>query len=254
MCNGCTDRTREVALEYPGVHVVEIENTGKHFALNEGDRLAGQVFPRFYCDADVRIDADSITALVERLSAGDVLAAGPYADFETAGRSWGMRQYVKSLYSPIVATWSESHLVGRGMYGVSRAGRERFDEFPALIADDKFFDDHFSTDEKVVVHDARVTIWTTNTLAELIRSEARVVHGNRQISKFHADESHRGSLGEIATPGPTSTHHPARTIRQWLKDFRFKDALPLAVYVSVKLLSRLHLAMMSMRRRKIGWR
>jgi len=254
VCNGCTDRTREVAMEYPGVEAVEIDQTGKHFALNEGDRLAGQIFPRFYCDADVQISSSSISSLVECLSSGGVLAAGPSADFETAGRSWGMRLYVKSLHGPIVANWADSHLVGRGMYGVSRAGRERFLEFPSLIADDKFFDDHFTSSEKVVVRDARVTIWTTNTLSELIRNEARVVQGNRQMSKFHAERMHDETSGGAVVALEEPTHHPAATIRQWLKEFRFRDALPLAVYVSVKLLSRLYLATMAVRRKSVGWR
>lgn len=254
VCNGCTDRTREVALEYPGVDVVEIERTGKHFALNEGDRLAGQVFPRFYCDADVRINATSIVRLIECLNNGEVLAAGPFAKFETAGRSWGMRQYVKSLYSPIVANWSDAHLVGRGIYGVSRAGRERFDEFPALIADDKFFDDRFTSAEKLVVREAVVTIWTTNDLRELIRSEARVVEGNRQMSSFHNQELLDDASGAGTVVDNRPVHHPATTLRQWVKDVRLEECVPIAVYVMVKLVSRLYLVMLALRRKSIRWR
>ena len=37
VCNGCTDRTSEVAREYVGVDVIDISARGKHHALNEGD-------------------------------------------------------------------------------------------------------------------------------------------------------------------------------------------------------------------------
>ena len=61
VCNGCTDRTAEVARGFPDVHVEELPSGGKPAALNAGDRCVS-TFPRFYVDADVVTTSDSGSA------------------------------------------------------------------------------------------------------------------------------------------------------------------------------------------------
>jgi glycosyltransferase involved in cell wall biosynthesis len=115
ICNGCTDRTREVAEAYEGIRVVEIEEVGKHFALNEGDRLAGDIFPRLYCDADVGIDANSLTRLIEELTTDKAIAAGPNVQYGVDGCSWGVKKYYQALGTPIMVQWLDLLLMGRGL-------------------------------------------------------------------------------------------------------------------------------------------
>jgi glycosyltransferase involved in cell wall biosynthesis len=255
ICNGCTDRTRQVAEEYEGVRVVEIENIGKHFALNEGDRLAGDIFPRLYCDADVGIDAGSLLRLVERLTTDVSIAVGPEVRYGVEGRSWGVKQYFKALETPLMAEWLDEKLMGRGVYGASREARKRFGEFPPLYADDDFFNAQYADTEKVVVQSAVVTIWTPTTLRELLKTETRVALGNRQFDAFLEEGMNaRGvdvTVSEISRGGFVKR---LGTLRQWTRSLRPSDYLPLAMYLFVVGMTRIYLALHKLGRQKVAWR
>jgi glycosyltransferase involved in cell wall biosynthesis len=255
ICNGCTDSTREVAETYAGIHVVEIEEVGKHFALNEGDRLAGDIFPRLYCDADVGLDANSLKRLVETLTTTKAVAAGPNVQYGVDGCSWGIKQYYKALGTPIMEKWLDLHLTGRGLYGASSEARKRFESFPPLYNDDDFFNSRYDVTERVVVPGAVVTIWTPTTMRELLIAETRVAMGNRQFNAFLKKE--RGDNGvdsisaEFVRSGLTKK---LKTLRQWTRDIRFTDFIPIAVYLSVTGTTRVNLALQTIRRRQVSWR
>ena len=70
VCNGCTDRTADVARGYgDGVRVIETPVASKTAALNLGDaRVSG--FPRFYVDADVVLPIASIRRIAASPSRG----------------------------------------------------------------------------------------------------------------------------------------------------------------------------------------
>jgi len=62
LCNGCTDRTADVARRFePRVTVVDLPQPSKQAALKHGDTLA-TVFPRLYIDSDVEIRAADVRA------------------------------------------------------------------------------------------------------------------------------------------------------------------------------------------------
>jgi glycosyltransferase involved in cell wall biosynthesis len=115
VCNGCTDRTREVAEGFEGIRVVEIEDVGKYFTLNEGDRLASDVYPRLYRDADIRMGLSSLTRWVDQLATDRVIAAGPTVRYGVDGCSWEIRKYYQALEIPIMTKWLDLHFVGRGI-------------------------------------------------------------------------------------------------------------------------------------------
>jgi len=86
----------KVAQEYEGVTVVDIQDVGKHFALNEGDRLAGNIFPRFYCDADFQIDTESIIQMIDFRSVDDAIVGGLHATFGYAHRPRSVQKFYEA--------------------------------------------------------------------------------------------------------------------------------------------------------------
>lgn len=255
VCNGCTDRTREVAEGYDGVVVVEIEDAGKHLALNEGDRLSGDTYPRLYCDADIQISAASITALVEALTTDDVRVAGPSVRFDDKKSTWSVKLFYRALESPTTSRWLSGHLVGRGLYGASRAARRRFGSFPALFADDLFFDSQFTPSEKVTLLDAEVTLWVPANLRDLIRGEVRVAQGNQQygvaqgIERATSDPILKQRDELEATPKIETSER-----RSSLKELRIKDIFPVLFHLGILVIAKMILSSKKLRGHQIHWR
>jgi glycosyltransferase involved in cell wall biosynthesis len=254
ICNGCSDRTREVAEEYAGITVATIDDAGKHFALNEGDRLAHDIFPRLYCDADVRIEASSVTAMIQALTTNATVVAGPEVEYGTDKSSWGIKKYYQALKSPILSKWLSVHLSGRGLYGASQEARKRFDYFPPLLADDKFFDSQYRDDEKQTVSGCNVVVSVPTTLRRLIRSEARVAKGNEEFASYLEVRHINLASGNAASrPSVHRNIERLRTLREWATELRRRDWIPMAVYLYVTCMARLYLAVAKARRRQVKW-
>jgi glycosyltransferase involved in cell wall biosynthesis len=255
VCNGCTDRTRQVAEEYAGVVAVEIDGAGKYLALNEGDRLAGDVYPRLYCDADLRLSPSSIIALVEALTTEEVKVAAPRVRYAVEESTWMVRMYFRALESPVITRWHSEHLVGRGLYGASRAARRRFESFPALFADDLFFDSQFGSTEKVIPPDAIATVWVPVNLRQLIRGEVRVASGNR---RYRAAERGEGGITDHAATRRDRFElrlgDRITALRRWRRDLRGVDLVPVFVYLVIVAAARTTLAAKKLAGRQVHWR
>jgi len=181
VCNGCTDRTAEVAREFgPPVRVLEVPAACKTAALNAAD-AAATGFPRFYVDADVVLDLQSIRAMAARLERGDVHYATPTLRLDLSQSSWAVRTFYR--------VWTQlpynqvGGQVGTGVYALSRVGRERFDRFPDVINDDGFVRFSFAPHERTAVVGAVSRVTPPCTLAALIRAKTRVRAGHRQLQR-----------------------------------------------------------------------
>lgn len=177
VCNGCTDRTAEVARGF-GVEVSELAEPSKAAALAHGDSLA-RYYPRLYVDADVDLDVPAVRALCAALD-GDVLAAGPRRELVLDQASVLVRAYY--------AVWSRlpqvrTGLFGRGVVAVSAAGHERTRALPAVMSDDLAMSEAFAPSERAVVDEAVVTIRGPRTLRDLLRRRIRVATGNTQLDQ-----------------------------------------------------------------------
>jgi glycosyltransferase involved in cell wall biosynthesis len=187
-CNGCTDRTAVVAAGFSGVMVVTIGDASKVAALNAGDAAAGDVFPRLYIDADVRVDLEAVRAVAEALDTDLPRAAAPRMRAIVAGRPAVVRGFYRVFME---LPWVTDNLVGSGFYGVSRAGRARFGAFPDLINDDLVVRELFRSDERICVAAHEFAIETPRTTSALVRAKARVSRGVGEYAEL-AEAARRG--------------------------------------------------------------
>lgn len=221
VCNGCTDRTAEIARTYSGVRVVEGERASKTWALNEGDRKAS-LWPRLYLDADIEISPDTVHSLFATLAQQGVLAARPSSVYDVSEASALVRSYYRAR-SRIASL--HTHLWGAGAYAMTRAGRERFPDFPDVISDDLWIDLQFEQHEKAVSDSAPpVVVRTPRNVRTLVRVLRRGYRGNRAL----AHDAH--ALG--ASPASSYACDLAASTRSPLQ---LVDAL---TYVSVSLVAR----------------
>ena len=222
VCNGCTDTTAEEARRFgPPVQVIETPIAGKTEALNLGD-AAATGFPRIYVDADVVVTSEVLTALVERLRAGDALICSPTGSIDTSRCSWPVRAYFETRSRLPSAL---EGIGGSGVYAVSREGRARFDTFPPVIADDAFARFHFTPAERATLTSAKSTVFAPRTLGALIRVRSRIYCGNAELSERF--------------PG-LNTHKTTANLRGMLKLVREPRFWPgAAIYALVCVIARL---------------
>ena len=179
VCNGCTDRTAEIARRFlPASFVIESEVASKTHALNLGDQ-ACHGFPRVYIDADIVITVDAIQSLVRRLERGDVLAVAPTPVINLAGCSWPVRKYYE-IRSRLPS--SREGIGGSGVYALSKAGRERFAHFPAVIADDIYVRLQFKPAERETLRSVESTVFPPRTISQLAAVRTRAYAGLSQIA------------------------------------------------------------------------
>ncbi len=190
VCNGCQDRTAEVAREFPGVLVRELTQASKTAALRDAESVA-RPGPLLYLDADVELTA---RAAVDTLAAlgKDVLAGRPPHRFDSSRASKVVQRWyaVRERLPSIART-----LWGAGCYGLSEAGRARFGEFPEVIADDLFVDTLFGTDEVTIIATDPVVVRTPRECADLIRIMRRS-YRTQQVHGAHATTPLRISVGQ----------------------------------------------------------
>lgn len=222
VCNGCTDATADVAAAVGGaVHVLSIPKASKIAALNAGDERASH-FPRFYVDADIIPGDGVIDALADALDSGPALIVAPAVRYDASASSWPVRSYLR-IWSQLPSV--KNDVVGRGMYALSRAARERFASFPEVLGDDHYIRDLVSPAERRVVESVSNTVVLPHSYSDLLRRKIRVHAGNRALDR--ADE--------------VSRHRAARRRHEWLSVVRGQPRLVTDVpaYLGVALLSRL---------------
>jgi hypothetical protein len=179
VANGCTDDTAEVAAGFgTSVNVVSTPVPSKSAALRLGDEKAAG-FPRLYVDADVELDTAGARALAAALAEPGVLAAAPEREVVLAGRPLVVRWYYEFWQElPVV----RAGLFGRGVIGVSAAGKQRLGEIPDVLGDDLAASVAFDPAERRVVAGARVRVHAPRTAADLLRRRTRSVLATEQLA------------------------------------------------------------------------
>jgi len=194
VCNGCRDDTAERARRFgQSVTVIEIDEASKPAALRAGDRHL-RTFPRLYLDADVVLSGRTARQVLSALARHGAVAARPPFRYDTSRSSALVRRYYRTRERLTIVTRS---IWGAGVYGLSALGRARFSEYPDIIADDLFVDQHFHPGELEIVGDAPVVVVAPANLSDLLKVRRRVYRG--------ATENHALELVEGARPTTWST-------------------------------------------------
>lgn len=222
VCNGCQDRTADIARGFPGVRVLELTQPSKAAALRAGERVAGSG-PRIYLDADVELTGRAAVATLEALRDG-ALAGRPPRRFETDRAGRLVRRWYRiraDLPSVSRALW------GAGCYALSPEGRSRFEEFPDVEADDLFIHSLFTPGEITIVGTDPVVVRTPRTLGDLLKIRRRAYRtqlptrgGDRPVALSAGQQEQARELRHLVATDPR----------------RLPDAL---VYASVIVLARI---------------
>jgi hypothetical protein len=152
--------------------LIEVAEASKATALNAGDRVV-ETYPRLYLDADVELTVGGARALASVLQAEEPLIAFPQRELQQAAASPAVRLYLRT-WEALQRARGEG--IGAGVYAVNRAGRERFGDFPPVIADDLYVFNLFQRRERRAA-DCTVKVWPPATMSELISVLARVAVG-----------------------------------------------------------------------------
>lgn len=179
-CNGCKDDTAQIAAGFgEPVKVVQTQTASKIAALNLGDANASG-FPRIYLDADVVVDLDTIEAVAAVLQTDQPLAAAPKMRVDMSRSSWAVKAFYRIwLKQP----YHQQGLIGGGFYAVSQAGRARFLEFPAIIADDEFVRRHFWAHERINPAGLTFTIHAPHRFSDLVKVKTRSRLGRMELER-----------------------------------------------------------------------
>ena len=220
--NGCTDRTAELARSVDGVETLDVDVASKSAALNAGDQRAHR-FPRIYVDADVVLSAQTLRALAQILDVPEARVASPTVRFILDDRPWAVRSFYE-VYEKL--PYIDNALIGGGAYGVSAAGRARFDNFPSVTADDLFVQRLFAEPERITLASHFVEVQTPKTMRDLIAIRTRTAFGNRELANL-AEETHGSSTRDTIVALVDLMRRSPRMIG------------PAMVYVTVVLISRL---------------
>jgi len=190
-CNGCHDRTAEIARAFPGpVKVVETTTASKVAALNLGDEAATS-YPRFYVDADVVLPWASVDALAKELERSGKPAGGPRLRMDLSQSSLG----VKAFYTVWMRmSFHKAGMVGCGVYVLSEQGRSRFGVFPDLLADDGYVRSLFIDDERALPPEQTgyVDVLGPATVGDLVKIKTRSRLGLAQLRGMFPDQTDRG--------------------------------------------------------------
>ena len=237
-CNGCRDATARVASSFGGpVRVVETAEASKTAALNLGDDAALH-FPRFYVDADVMIDVESLRRMARALADGDALAVSPRMRMDLDGASWAVRAFYRVWE---LLPYTREGMIGVGSYGLSEEGRRRFGEFPRVIADDGFVRLQFRAGERVSVPGAAGRVVAPKRLDDRIRIKTRSRLGGYEL---------RSRYPELTAAEQRGKSYGAALRTVALRPHLWPHAL---VYLAVNLASRRRAAAQLARRDDYVW-
>lgn len=182
VCNGCTDNSAELVrrLAGPSANVIELERGGKTAALQHGDDALGDLFPRFYLDADTWMRPRDFSRLAEPLLSGAADLVAPRLRFDSNGAS--------QVSARIGACWLSLPHAQTSAFsvaiGLSKAARNLWDHWPEITGDDIFVSATVPAHRKLIVPEAVATTIIPSSFAGWVRMRARWLKGEAEMARL----------------------------------------------------------------------
>lgn len=188
--NACTDDTVAIARGYAAqaqargwrLEVLDIAEGGKPNALNRGDAAASGEM-RLYLDADITMEPAMLAQLCAVLDRPEPAYASGRLVVAPA-KSWVTRKFM-TLWQRL-PFMTRSGVTGAGLFAVNAAGRQRWGEFPRIIADDSYVRLQFSPEERHGVP-ARYLWPAVEGFSALVRVRRRQDAGGREIAETYPE-------------------------------------------------------------------
>ncbi len=171
VCNGCSDRTAEVArAAAPGITVIESVIPSKSEAINTGmDACSGECV--VVADADVSMTVQDLRQLAAGLRGAGVLAAAPAVRMEyLPGTTWGVRAFYRFWMS---LPYVQEGMMAAGVWALNEAGRQRVGRLPRIISDDGYVRLLFAEGERIEVGSAVSVVLAPLTIPDLVKIKTR---------------------------------------------------------------------------------
>ncbi len=179
VCNGCQDNTYSIVNALDSTIIcLETNIASKSNALNLGDRVA-KFYPRIYLDADVVLSIEAVKALCLTLSNKNYLATSSRVNMDLLSSSWFVRAFYEIWLD---LPYCKAGMIGSGVYALSEKGRQRFDEFPNIIADDGYVRCLFTEAERPL-SDCYSTVTAPKDLISLIKITTRSRLGRYELKE-----------------------------------------------------------------------
>jgi glycosyltransferase involved in cell wall biosynthesis len=179
VCNGTVDNSADCIRRLAGdrVRIIEIAEASKANAFNVAEATL-RTFPRFYVDADVLLPPKAFSTLVDVLQSDQAELVCPKIHFETATSSWIARK--------ISQTWlalpHAKHAAFHHVLGLSASGRQRWKQFPFILADDAFIEAMIPLEKRKIIDSVTLTTWPPQTFWGWVGVRARWTKGQKQLA------------------------------------------------------------------------
>jgi len=184
VANGCSDDTAEKARKFsPDVEVVETPVGNKINAINLGDRAA-KYFPRAFLDADCQLSENLLQNVANEFDDPDVRIVAPGVKYVYQGHNPFLAGYYHLWRS---LPYVKRNTMARGFYAIDQRLRERYVEFPSLIADDKFIRNLTKPAERRVAGDCFTTVHLPENFHDLLKVKTRWTFGNLELAQRRPD-------------------------------------------------------------------
>jgi len=202
VANGCSDDTAEKARKFgEAVEVIETPVGNKINAINLGDRAA-KYFPRAFLDADCQLSEDLLQRVADAFEDEGVRIVAPGAKYVYEGHNPFLAGYYHLWRS---LPYVKRNTMARGFYAIDQRLRERYVEFPSLIADDKFIRNLTKPAERRVAKDCFTTVYMPANFGDLLKVKTRWTFGNLELAERRPDLNvndrgeHDGAMKFVAT-------------------------------------------------------